>query len=357
MALFRQDRMTEEERLEALLKRQPVDRVPLRLFGAAFSARTVGYPITSIYESAEKSFEASVRTNEIYGGWHHVYSLVGGASLTRELGGEVKMPTSEYAMAPSVLRPAVESEEDGWKLEWPDVRTSSATPEKLRFSELQEKYGFPITISCGGILTGVGNLTGVERICRWMMKKPELAHRLCRLVADAEVAEAKHWVDTFGHPERMMGEGMTPVESNQIISPKLFQEFVLPYQKEVCERILAMGVKHINLHICGDQNLNLPYWAQIPIGNPGLVSFGQEVDLDTASKYFPNDIIIGNVDPTVIQEGTPEEVYELSRISIEKGKKHPGGFVLSSGCSLPPKAPPYNVWVMRKAINDFGWYE
>ena len=81
------------------------------------------------------------------------------------------------------------------------------------------------------------------------------------------------------------------------------------------------------------------------------------MDLETASRYFPNDIIQGNVEPAIIQTGTPEEVYELSRICIEKGKNHPGGFILSPGCEMPANAPSYKVWMMRKAINDFGWYE
>jgi uroporphyrinogen decarboxylase len=66
---------------------------------------------------------------------------------------------------------------------------------------------------------------------------------------------------------------------------------------------------------------------------------------------------MGNIEPAIIQSGTPQQVYELSRICIEKGKKIPGGFILAAGCELPPKAPPYNVWMMTKAINDFGWYE
>jgi uroporphyrinogen-III decarboxylase len=40
-----------------------------------------------------------------------------------------------------------------------------------------------------------------------------------------------------------------------------------------------------------------------------------------------------------------------------KGKEFPGGYIFSSGCEMPPKAPPYNVWMMTKAVNDFGWYE
>ena len=118
-----------------------------------------------------------------------------------------------------------------------------------------------------------------------------------------------------------------------------------------------LAQKHFFLHICGEQNLNLPYYAQLDFGDPGFLSFGHEVDLETASWYFPDDIIQGNVEPAVIQTGTPSEVYELSRICIEKGKKHQAGFILNAGCELPAKAPPYNVWMMRKAINYFGWYE
>ena len=76
-----------------------------------------------------------------------------------------------------------------------------------------------------------------------------------------------------------------------------------------------------------------------------------------AGGLVSDDIIMGNVEPAVIQTGTPEEVYELSRICIEKGKKHRAGFILAPGCELAAKAPPYNVWMMRKAIDDFGWYE
>jgi uroporphyrinogen decarboxylase len=354
MAQFRQDRMTESERLEALLNRQPVDRVSLVLPALSFAAAMVGYSKIDVYEDAEKAFWAMSRTQEMFGASNRTF-YGGGARGVREFGGEVTMPTSEYSMAVALLRPAVQSEEDGWKLKVPDVKTAGSLPSIMQFSRLQEKHGLPITFYCGGILTTVGQITGVERMCRWMIKKPELIHRLCRVATDFSTAMAEYWVDTFG-PECMLPHDAAPTESNQIISPKQFEEFCLPYYKEAHEKILAMGMKHIDIHICGEHNLNLPLWAQIPMGDPGIISVGHEVDLDTASRYFPNDIIMGNVEPAVIQTGTPEEVYELSRICIEKGKKHPAGFILAPGCEMPAKAPPYNVWMMRKAINDFGWY-
>lgn len=339
-----------------MLDRQPVDRVPFFMWAFSFASVNVGYPKIMTYAHPQRSFEALRNTHEMFDGWHWTY-YTAGAFGVREFGGEVKMPTDEYSQSVSLLRPIVKSEEDVWNLELPDVRTAGMIPLVMEFAELQEKNGWPITFCSGSILNRVQALTGVETMCRWMMKQPELIHRLCRLVANFHIALAEYWIDTFSRPERMIPLTAAPTESNQVISPKHFREFSLPYQREVHQRILAMGVKHIHTHICGEQNLNLPYWREIPMGDPGIVSFGHEVDLERASKCFPDDIIVGNVEPAVIHTGRPEKVYELSRICIEKGKKHGGGFALAPGCELPPLAPPYNVWMMRKAINDFGWYD
>ena len=92
------------------------------------------------------------------------------------------------------------------------------------------------------------------------------------------------------------------------------------------------------------------------MGDPGIVSFGHEVDLEKAAEYFSNDIIVGNLEPAIIQVGTAEEVYEASRIVIEKGKRLAEGFMFGPGCELPPMAPVENVKAMTAAVNDFGWY-
>jgi uroporphyrinogen decarboxylase len=94
-----------------------------------------------------------------------------------------------------------------------------------------------------------------------------------------------------------------------------------------------------------------------PWHHPSVLSFGHEVDLEVASKYFPEDIIYGNVEPTVIQTGTPQQIYELSKTAIKKGKKAPGGFILGPGCDLPPLTPPENMHAITRAVSDFGWYD
>jgi uroporphyrinogen decarboxylase len=105
--------------------------------------------------------------------------------------------------------------------------------------------------------------------------------------------------------------------------------------------------------------LNLQYWAQIPMGNPGLASISPEVDLTTAIRHFGDTCVIaGNVEPQVIQNGTPQQVYELCKEAILKAKHAaPRGYMLMAGCEVPVMAPPYNFYMMKKAVDDFGWYE
>jgi len=344
-------------RLSALLAGQRPDRVPLYLYGFGFCTRMAGYPISRIYDDVEKSFWAQTWTKEMYDS-EDLIRIPFITHGTAEFGGEIKMPSSEWSQAPSIRSYPVQSEEDVAKLELPDVRTAGLLPMLMEFSKLQDNLGSPI-IPCtvGGSVSRAANLCGVDKLCRWMIRKPELVHKLVRLITDHFLDMIRYWVDTFG-PERVILFGGCATESNQVISPKQFKEFAFPYLKEMGEKALALGIKHIFYHICGEQNLNLPYWAQIPMGDPGIASFGHEIDLTTAIEYLGDTCIIaGNVEPAVIQTGTPQQVYELAKQCIEKGKYAPRGFMLMSGCELPPMAPPYNVYVMKKAVEDFGWYD
>jgi uroporphyrinogen decarboxylase len=344
------------DRVNALLAGQKVDRVPLYHFVLGFCAKNVGYPIASMYDDPEKSYMAQLWTFEQYGidgGPDFGYASYGGW----EFGGDIKFPSGEWEQAPSHGSFAVQSEEDMNKLGLPDVKKDGMLPLAMEFSKLQDKYGAPISIVLGGNFTIAGNICPVEKVCRWMVRKPELVRQLLRAATDHILEVIRYWAETFG-AERVIPNIWEPLAANQIISPKQFEEFVLPYLKESSEKMLGMGVRHIYYHICGEQNLNLPFWAQVPMGDPGIVSVGHEVDLPTVINYFGDRcIVVGNVDPVVIQSGTPQEVYQLSKRAIEKGKKAPRGYMLMSGCEIPPMSPPYNVYMMTKAVNDFGWYD
>jgi len=359
MAILRQDRMTNEERMIALLKRQPLDRIPVYGIIGGFAALNVGYTISDLYTdiTGQKSRDSFKCTTEQYG--LQDLPWTGSAIIGAwEFGGQIGPPIGEFAQAPIVTRFPVTTEEEAWNVGLPpDIKQAGIIPLAMENSKALDRSGDALILGLGlGPWEVACSICSMERLGRWAIKKPELTHRLLRLTTDFMGQITQYWVDTFG-PERLLFFTAHPQTSNQLISPKIFDEFCLPYIQEHHEKILATGCKHIICHVCGEQNLNLSSWAKIPMGDPGIVSFGHEVDLEIASKHFPHDVIMGNIEPAVIQTGTPEQVYELARICIEKGRKHLGGFMLAPGCEMPPKAPPYNVWTMMKAVSDFGWYD
>ena len=348
--------MDSRKRLEYFLKGKVVDRIGLYPFLLGFSAKNVGYSISTIYNNPEKSFEAQIKTIEQYG--FELWPTFGYASYGAwEFGGSVKMPEGQYEQAPSVTNYPVKSVEDVYDLKLPDPRISGSIPLAMEFAHLQSKINIPITPIFGGNFTMAGNICSPTNLCRWMMKKPELVHHIMKVTTHHIIESVKYWVDKFG-AEQVIPQFWEPLAANNVISPKQFRDFVFVYLKESSNEILKMGVKHIFYHICGEHNLNLQYWAQIPMGDPGICSIGKEVDIDTAIKYLgKNCIIIGNIDTKIIKNGTSEELYDVCKATIIKGKKAPRGFMLSSACETPPESPPYNVYIMQKAVNEYGWYK
>ncbi|MFC1902148.1 uroporphyrinogen decarboxylase family protein [Chloroflexota bacterium] len=353
---MRQEKMTSAERLDALIRGEPLDRVPFLSFILGFCAKNVGYPVAAIYRDPEKSFRAQVWTREQYG--YDSEPFYGYASYGGwEFGGEIKFPDGEYEQAPSHGKFAVETEQDVEKLVPPDVKTAGMLPLAMQFSRLQDEHGFSPSVVVGGPFTIAGNVCAVETLCRWLIKKPELVHRLLRLATDHVLDIARYWIDTFG-AGRVAFQIWEPLATNQIISPPQFEKFVLPYQVELHEKILAMQIKSLLCHVCGEQNLNLPYWAQVPMGDAGIVSIGREIDIATAVEYFGDtSVIAGNIEPAILQTGTPAEIYEVCRRAIEEGKHAPRGYALMQGCEVPVNTPPYNLYTMKRAVDDFGGYE
>jgi len=67
-------------------------------------------------------------------------------------------------------------------------------------------------------------------------------------------------------------------------------------------------------------------------------------------------IIAGNIEPALLQNSTPQEVYDICVTTIEKGRRAPLGFILMPGCSTPPYTPPDNMRAMLRAAVDAGTY-
>jgi uroporphyrinogen decarboxylase len=355
------DKMTNQERIGALFSYEKPDRVPIFGMGNAFSMINCGYSLTELQTDPQKFWNAHRWTCEQYR-WEPFLATPAHTVMgSWDFGAKMKMPDSPYATSIAVDTPPVSTEEDVWNLAIPDSRTAGAIPKRMEFSRLADQAGWPIVFHSRSPFTMAANICGVEQFARWLLRQPELCERLMDLALNHAFNALEYWIDTFG-AENIVYYMSSPTEANQLFSPKHIQAYALPYHKAFHTRLRARGVRKFVFHICGEQNLNLPMlgeFASTEDGwpHPSVLSFGHEVELRDAARHFPDDIIMGTVEPALIQTGSPQQVYEQCRTYISEGKKTHGGFVLAPGCGLPPKSAPYNVWMMTKAVNDFGYYE
>jgi uroporphyrinogen decarboxylase len=352
--------MTEGERVTALLNHRKPDRVPLWPFFdmTGFAAVYHNRPIIDAYRDPELSLNMQRKVCQDFG-W--ICSPFFPAFGVTDFGGERKLPTSEFSQAPSTVRFPIEKEEDIEKLRMPDLNQSPGIAREREFYKLSaenrpDNQPFKVFLLLSpDPFEMAGKLCRPELLNRWIIRKPELVQRVVGLMEDIIRQLMEYWYRELG-TEGVLIFSAGVISSNQLISPRHFEQFVLPTLKSCHQRVLDKGYRHIYCHICGEQNKNLPYWQQVPMGGPGIISLGHEVSLETAGRYFPGHILVGNIQPSILQTGTPEEVYRLCGEIIRQGKQIEGGFMLSTGCQFPPRAKMENVQAMNRAMDDYGWY-
>jgi uroporphyrinogen decarboxylase len=352
--------MTNGQRVEALLNRRKPDRVPLWPFFdmTGFAAVYHNHPIQDAYKDSQLSLEMQRKVCRDFGWICSPFFPVFGVT---DFGGERRLPTSEFSQAPSTIRYPIESEEDVDKLKLPDLNQSVAIAREREFYNLcaqnrPDNQPFKaLLLLTPNPYEWAGKLTRPDMLNRWIIRKPALVQRILNIMGSVITELLNYWYTTLGTDGVLVMSGGV-ICSNQIISPRQFEQFVLPSLKEYHQKVLDKGFKRIYCHVCGEQNLNLPYWQQVPLGDPGIISIGHEVDLEKAARFFPGHIIVGNLKPSILQTGSAEEVYNAAGKIIQQGKQLESGFMFSAGCQFPPRANIENVNAMNRAINDFGWY-
>jgi len=348
--------MDSKERVERLFQGQPIDRVGLHALSNAFNAVNAGYEASIAYADPAKAFEAMLWTYQQYDWDLHLQYCVHSITAVSDFGGKVRMPSGPYEGALVVEAHPMASPDDVDKLVLPDPRTAGRIPQALEFARLQREHGLPATFFSRSPFTFAANFCGLETFAKWLFKKKDLCFRLMDLALEHMTRVLAVWVDEFGADKVWLWIS-SPSESNQILSPRFFEQFALPYHFKLHQRVKELGVKRFGFHICGDQNKNLPALAEAaPWPHPSLLSFGHEVDLEDAASYFPRDIIYGNMEPSFIQTGSLQAVYDMARDIVQKGKRLDNGFVMGTGCGLPATCPPAKVFAVSKAVRDFGTY-
>jgi uroporphyrinogen decarboxylase len=81
------------------------------------------------------------------------------------------------------------------------------------------------------------------------------------------------------------------------------------------------------------------------------------VSLDRIAESMGGKVVlIGNVDPLLIRNGTPEQVRDATRSVIEALGRF-RGIIIQDGSNVPPGSPLENINAMMEAAEAYGRYQ
>lgn len=179
----------------------------------------------------------------------------------------------------------------------------------------------PLEASIGGPFTIASNLRGVEYLLRDCRKKPEEVHRLLEIITQTQMSCIEMAAE-YG-----MGIAMAdPVANPALIGPKMYEEFVFPYTKQLTDYTVKKTGKKVSLHMCGNTYSIWKYLVQYELNE---LSLDNIIDLQRAVEEIGNQIpIAGNVDPVqVVMNGTKKRSIGRLQHVYRPGKKQKGDII------------------------------
>lgn len=140
--------------------------------------------------------------------------------------------------------------------------------------------------------------------------------------------------------------------SPALISPRHFEEFVLPELEYMVHHLIDAGLTPL-FHCDTNWTKNFPLFRRFPAKKIILELDGFS-DIFQAKEILGDRMcIMGDVPAYLTAFGSKDEVMAYCRRLIQEVGKD-GGFILSSGCSIPANAKAENVKALAEAAQEWG---
>lgn len=142
--------------------------------------------------------------------------------------------------------------------------------------------------------------------------------------------------------------------SNSFISPKQFENLAFPGMEIIVNKLIDAGITPI-LHCDGNWLKNLKVLRRLP-AKKCILQLDGLTDIFRAKEEIGDHMcLFGDVSASRLVMGSPREVEEYCHKLIEEVGKG-GGFILAGGCEIPANSRPENLKAMINSAYKYGYY-
>lgn len=330
-------------RIKAALNFKQPDRVPViaQVFGHA--AILAGVALGDYARDGALLARCQLQALEYYG-YDAVFALMDVNVETEAAGSVLTYRTDQY---PIVKSHVLANGADLSTLAPPDPWQAGRMPELLKAARIlrQEVGDSVLVVGCVlGPMTLATQLLGIETALYLAIDEPEQFAHLLGFATQIAMRFGVAQIEAGAHLPIVF----EPSASPDVIPAPFCREFVLPYLKQVFTVFKQAGSVANWLHTAGPTTPILHLYPQAGVD---LANIDFCVDPQDAMQVLPQTCLNGNLKSLAFVEATPEEIaVESSRLI--KLFAHRGGFILSSGCEIPPESKPENIAAMVAAARQ-----
>ncbi|NQU08811.1 MAG: hypothetical protein HQ583_09630 [Candidatus Abyssubacteria bacterium] len=195
---------------------------------------------------------------------------------------------------------------------------------------------------------------GLEPLLIDYIDNPQLAHDLARMSTDFHKEMVAAALDAGA--DGVVFEDDVAFNTNTLMSPTQFDEFIGPYLQELVDAAHEKGGKALK-H--SDGNLWPIIDRLVEIGVDGIHPLQPQGDMDLkrVKEHCGDKVcLLGNIDCSeLLPNGTEEEVVEAVRKAIEDAAPG-GGYIITSSNTIHPGCKPENYIAMVRAVKKYGKY-
>jgi len=329
--------MNNVERIKAAVDFQSPDRVPViaQVFGHAATLARVA--LDHYVRDGELLARCQIQALKHYD-YDAVFALMDVSVETEALGSVLTYRTDQY---PIIRSYGLLDDADLGTLSVPDPHQAGRMPELLKAARiLRREVGDDVlVVGCVvGPMTLAIQLLGAETALYLAIDEPERFARLLGFAAGVIIRFGVAQIEAGAHLPIVFD----PCSSPDVIPAQFYREFVLPRLKRVFAAFKQAGAAVNWLHTAGPVEQILPFYPQAGVELANIDFCVSPLD---AMQALPQTCLDGNIKPLSFVEAAPEEIAEESSRLLNLFADR-GGFILSSGCEIPPESKPENIAAM-----------
>ncbi len=374
-----EETMSPKERVEAALRLEKPDRVPVApLVSEAAAANLMGYHnLANVYNDMALASDLSFQVFDKYGGWDSffggglsaaAFQVVGVNPMKQRVPG-IDLPEDEIVQA--VEEDVLKYEDyekicemgfnnfyyEDYLFRICDIKREEVAGVMNDLKVTADKVGRqcsergiePLVSDMGSHpFFALSMMRSLVEFTKDLYFKPDMVEKTMKRMTADLISEKLPAAKKSGLKRWQLGEERA---SNYYYPLSIFERFWWPYLEEIVDAFWSEGiVTFIHMDTCWDKNL--PYFKKLPRGSVAL-------ELDSATDIFlakeilgGHQTLCGDVSGILLSVSKPEDVEAYCKKLIDEVGGD-GGFILSSGCCVPPNVKPENFRIMLETGRNY----